>query len=121
MPLPGTYHNPAVPSQLLPPPTPPAPLVGYQQRNPLTPRTVLLGAGPRRDYLPMRTSSAPWEADDGHADKDGLRLGFAPRPVPGSVMDLDKVYEKCSFVKDQVGRGAPGENPVRTRRELTRA
>jgi len=31
-----------------------------------------------------------------------LALGFPPRPIPGSVIDLDKVLERCDFQTNQV-------------------
>jgi hypothetical protein len=105
VPLPATYHNPAIPSSLLPPPAPPAPAIAYQQRSPSLPRTIMLGTGPERKYLPLKTLSPPWDGVDGRSEigeEDRIPSGYPPRPVPGSIADLDMIYEKCSFTKGKV-------------------
>lgn len=107
VPLPATYHNPAIPSSLLPPPAPPAPAIAYQQRSPSLPRTIMLGTGPERKYLPLKTLSPPWDGVDGRSEigeEDRIPSGYPPRPVPGSIADLDMIYEKCSFTKGKYVR-----------------
>jgi len=37
-----------------------------------------------------------------------LALGFPPRPIPGSVIDLDKVLERCDFQTNQVSFSVEG-------------
>lgn len=34
-----------------------------------------------------------------------VAMGFPPRPVPGSVIDLDKILERCDFQTGKVSRG----------------
>jgi WD repeat and SOF domain-containing protein 1 len=29
---------------------------------------------------------------------------YAPRPIPGTILDLDKVLEQCDFSTNKVGR-----------------
>ncbi|WWC65185.1 uncharacterized protein I303_107799 [Kwoniella dejecticola CBS 10117] len=85
IPLPPQLHNPIVPSSLLPSPSSPTPLVAYQNRNsPSQPKINLIGQGPERSYLNA------WDTRENQP-------GFAPRPAPGTVLDLDLVLEKCDF------------------------
>ncbi|WWC72583.1 uncharacterized protein I206_106545 [Kwoniella pini CBS 10737] len=85
IPLPPQIHNPIVPSSLLPSPSTPTPLVAYQNRNsPSQPKINLIGQGPERNYLNA------WDTRENQP-------GFAPRPAPGTILDLDLVLEKCDF------------------------
>ncbi|WWC98578.1 hypothetical protein V866_005470 [Kwoniella sp. B9012] len=85
LPLSPSLHNPAVPSSLIPSITTPTPLVAYQNRNsPSQPQINLVGQGPERNYLNA------WDTREGTP-------GFAPRPAPGTILDLDLVLDKCDF------------------------
>lgn len=76
----------------------------------------ILGRGLEREYLTLTEPLPPWQAEESEEQgvvaerkrkKDLLvSLGFPPRPVPGSVIDLDKVLERCDF---QTGKVSPGE------------
>ncbi|WVQ85933.1 hypothetical protein IAT38_008101 [Cryptococcus sp. DSM 104549] len=76
--------NPAVPSNLLPSPATPTPLVAYQNRADKSPSSHLVGTGPDRHFLSV------WDSRESQP-------GFPARPMPGSILDLDKVLEKCDF------------------------
>nr|XP_019051069.1 WD repeat and SOF domain-containing protein 1 [Kwoniella bestiolae CBS 10118]OCF29999.1 WD repeat and SOF domain-containing protein 1 [Kwoniella bestiolae CBS 10118] len=85
LPLSPSLHNPIVPSSLLPAITTPTPLVAYQNRNsPSQPVINIVGQGPERTYLNA------WDTRENSP-------GFAPRPAPGTILDLDLVLEKCDF------------------------
>lgn len=113
VPLPPTLYNPAVPASLLQPPSAPEPAVGYQQKpNQAVARTNMIGIGPERYYLPIENkASPPWERQ-GHASSQnhlqqvqhGIEVGaaYAPRPIPGTIIDLDKVLEQCDFSQNKV-------------------
>ncbi len=51
-------------------------------------RTSTHGTGPDRIYLESK--------------RDNLSIAFPPRPVPGSIADLDIVMEHCAFVYRKV-------------------
>ncbi|WRT70707.1 uncharacterized protein IL334_007705 [Kwoniella shivajii] len=84
LPLSPSLYNPVVPSSLLPSPSSPTPLVAYQNRNSAQPKINLIGQGPERNYLNS------WDTRENQP-------GFAPRPAPGTILDLDLVLEKCDF------------------------
>ncbi|WWC92301.1 uncharacterized protein L201_007255 [Kwoniella dendrophila CBS 6074] len=85
IPLSPSLHNPIVPASLLPSPSTPTPLVAYQNRNsPAQPKINLIGSGPDRNYLNV------WDTRENQP-------GFAPRPAPGTILDLELVLEKCDF------------------------
>ena len=83
--LPGPVYNPALPPQL-------------KQKSkklirlPSVNGTGTLGAGPKRVYLDIQ-SKPP-------------NVAYPPRPVPGSVADLDHVMKHCNFSKGKVSRVA---------------
>ncbi|OCF33649.1 WD repeat and SOF domain-containing protein 1 [Kwoniella heveanensis BCC8398] len=80
----AALHNPVVPASLLPSPSSPTPLVAYQNRNSAQPKIHIFGEGPERNYL------SAWDTREGQP-------GYAPRPMPGAILDLDLVLEKCDF------------------------
>jgi WD repeat and SOF domain-containing protein 1 len=109
VPLPPTLYNPAVPASMLQTPAEPEPAVGYQQKpsQPMT-RTNLIGTGPERYYLPIENKGLPpWQRQNHqqqsqHGIDDGA--AYAPRPLPGSIVDLDKILEKCDFSTNKVSQ-----------------
>ncbi|WVR08522.1 hypothetical protein IAU60_005577 [Kwoniella sp. DSM 27419] len=111
VPLAPALHNPIVPASLLPSPHSPTPLVAYQNRNTAQPKTHIFGEGPERTYY------TAWDTREGQP-------GYAPRPAPGSVLDLDLVLEKCNFAANKYVRdcleylriGAGLDNGRRVRR-----
>ncbi|WVO20531.1 uncharacterized protein IAS62_001828 [Cryptococcus decagattii] len=84
LPLSPSLKNPVVPATLLPSPSTPTPLVAYQNRADKFPSAHLAGNGPERHYLSV------WDMRESQP-------GFPARPMPGSIMDLDLVLEKCNF------------------------
>ncbi|KAJ9126974.1 hypothetical protein QFC24_001205 [Naganishia onofrii] len=101
-------YNPAVPASLLLTPTVPEPAVGYQQKlSHSIAKTNLIGTGPERYYLPIeQKASPPWERQSHPSSQKhqqqvqhGIEVGaaYAPRPIPGSILDLDRVLDKCDF------------------------
>lgn len=84
VPISPALRNPAVPEALLPPLTDVNTATGDNQRTTTTPKSQLVGIGPERNFL------TTWDSVDAHP-------GFPPRPVPGSIMDLDLVDERCNF------------------------
>ena len=90
IPIASILHNPAVPSTLLPSPSQSSPLVAYHQRTTSTPNTQVIGVGPDRHFISIWDHREPQVA------------GFPARPSPGSVLDLDKVVEKCDFSANKV-------------------
>lgn len=84
-------QNPAVPSAMLPAREPPAPLVAYNQRSASAPKSLLVGDGPERYYL------SAW-------DNNESQPGYPGRPTPGTVLDLDIIYDKCNFRANKVSR-----------------
>ncbi|KAK8850539.1 hypothetical protein IAR55_004457 [Kwoniella newhampshirensis] len=84
LPLVASIHNPVVPSSLLPAPTSPSPLVAYQNRAPGATKIHLVGEGPERSFLSV------WDSRESQP-------GFPARPMPGSILDLDLVLDKCDF------------------------
>lgn len=103
VPLPATLYNPAVPASLLRTPSAPEPAVGYQQKpsQPMA-RTNLIGTGPERYYLPIENrASPPWHRQNHQQGVDD-GAAYAPRPLPGSIADLDKILEKCDFSTNKV-------------------
>jgi WD repeat and SOF domain-containing protein 1 len=69
-------ENPALPPQLV---------SNYPSE---TYATTSRGTGPRRSYFDLRSVPA--------------KAGFPPRPVPGSVVDLDIVMQHCAFERNKV-------------------
>lgn len=69
-------------------------------------RTNLIGTGPERYYLPIENKGIPpWQRQNHqqqqqHGIDDGA--AYAPRPLPGSIVDLDKILEKCDFSTNKV-------------------
>jgi WD repeat and SOF domain-containing protein 1 len=113
VPLPPTMYNPAVPASLLLTPTVPEPAVGYQQKlSHSIAKTNLIGTGPERYYLPIeQKASPPWERQSHPSSQKhqqqvqhGIEVGaaYAPRPIPGSILDLDRVLDKCDFSTNKV-------------------
>ncbi len=92
IPLASTIHNPAVPETLLPSPSHTSPLVAYHQRTTNTPRSQHIGVGPERNFISI------W-------DHREAQPGFPARPSPGSVLDLDAVYEQCDLTTNKVSEG----------------
>lgn len=84
------------------------------------PSHSILGTGPPRRYLSLKPNGLPpWERDsyssaslgtrDEHTGEShrsaggvGRDLGYPPRPVLGSVADLDKLLERCDFGTNKV-------------------
>lgn len=89
LPLSPSLKNPVVPATLLPSPSTPTPLVAYQNRADKFPSAHLAGNGPERHYLSV------WDMRESQP-------GFPARPMPGSIMDLDLVLEKCDFGTNKV-------------------
>lgn len=54
-----------------------------------TRQASLVGAGPERDYIKVGELSDP---------------AYPPRPVPGSIVDLDMILDKCDFGSNKVSR-----------------
>ena len=94
IPLPSTIYNPAVPPSLLPMLDSSVPLVAYNQRRTGTPKTQIIGTGPERKFGSV--------SDVGEA-----QLGYPPRPVPGAILDLDLVNERCDFGTNKVNLTRP--------------
>jgi WD repeat and SOF domain-containing protein 1 len=93
----GANQNPSVPEQigLSAPPLNPAlpprkvPTIPSRFRPPPGPvATTTRGDGPRRVYLDVQ-STPP-------------NLAYPPRPVPGSVADLDIIMDHCDFSQGKV-------------------
>ncbi|ODN83011.1 hypothetical protein L202_01242 [Cryptococcus amylolentus CBS 6039] len=84
LPIALALKNPVVPPALLPSPITPSPAVAYQNRADKTPQSSLVGIGPERHYLSV------WDPRES-------QTGFTARPMPGSILDLDLVREKCDF------------------------
>lgn len=71
------------------PALPPKATIPSRFRQPLGPViTDTVGTGPKRVYLDMQ--SAP------------RNVAYPPRPVPGSVADLDVIMEHCDFSQQKV-------------------
>ncbi|CAK9786497.1 hypothetical protein CC85DRAFT_283093 [Cutaneotrichosporon oleaginosum] len=83
VPIQQSLVNPIVPASLLSAAKPTS-KAGELQRTPIDHRHPLVGKGPARRYI------TPW-------DKPLRSPGFPPRPVPGAVMDLDIIVDKCDF------------------------
>ncbi|BEI81432.1 hypothetical protein CcaverHIS002_0205920 [Cutaneotrichosporon cavernicola] len=83
VPIQQSLVNPIVPANLLSA-AKPTPNAGDVRRTPVDHHNTLVGKGPARNYI------APW-------DKPLRSPGFPPRPVPGAVMDLDIILEKCDY------------------------
>lgn len=56
--------------------------------RPSTNSTPTVGSGPQRTYLDIRSA--------------GLNVAYPPRPVPGSVADLDIIMDHCDFSHNKV-------------------
>lgn len=89
LPLYPSLKNPVVPATLLPSPSSPTPLVAYQNRADKFPSAHLAGNGPERHYLSV------WDMRESQP-------GFPARPMPGSILDLDLVLEKCDLGTNKV-------------------
>ena len=50
--------------------------------------TVTRGVGPRRVYL--------------ENTKQSVDIAYPPRPIPGSIVDLDVILEQCNFSEGKV-------------------
>ena len=117
IPLPPNFGNPATPPHEHPHP------VTHEGTGSESSHPRILGRGLEREYLTLTEPLPPWQARDGR-DEDEERqqqeqrdaaeverrrksdsvvaLGFPPRPVPGSVIDLDRVLERCDFQTSKV-------------------
>lgn len=101
-------------------PAAPEPAVGYQQKpsQPMT-RTNLIGTGPERYYLPIENkASPPWQRPNHQQQQQhGVEdyAAYAPRPLPGSIVDLDKILEKCDFSTNKVSSAARNPRSCRPR------
>lgn len=54
-----------------------------------TRQASFVGAGPERDYIKVGELSDP---------------AYPPRPIPGSIVDLDMILDKCDFGSNKVSR-----------------
>lgn len=126
VPLPPFVPNPAVPLSLLPNVSDPqvssidesksylnanaagaAAAAGRQPSINSRPKTRLVGTGPERRYLPIITPSPPWDessSKNSRQQKSHSSIAFPPRPVPGTVADLDLLLERCDFSTNQYVR-----------------
>lgn len=84
-------------------------------------RTNLIGTGPERYYLPIENkASPPWQRQNlQQQQQHGVEdyAAYAPRPLPGSIVDLDKILEKCDFSTNKVSSAhtfslMPTSNPL---------
>ncbi|KAK7045661.1 hypothetical protein VNI00_007494 [Paramarasmius palmivorus] len=81
-------------------------------RSPLGDPHGTIGIGPKRVYLDMQS--------------DGQNLAYPPRPMPGSVADLDIIMQHCDFAINRYVRdclevlrvGAGLDNGKRVRRHI---
>lgn len=82
VPISSSLVNPIVPASLLG-------TGASKQRNPSAVSHTLIGKGPERNVLTSFEHALPNPA-------------FAPRPVPGSIIDLDVILQKCDFSTNKV-------------------
>jgi WD repeat and SOF domain-containing protein 1 len=129
IPIPANLGNPATPPHEHPHPI--IPDLTNSNSEPAHPK--ILGRGLERDYLSISEPLPPWQTQEEEEDakRNGagggieigagreseeererrrkrdmlVAMGFPPRPVPGSVIDLDKVLERCDFQTGKVSRG----------------
>jgi hypothetical protein len=129
IPLPANLGNPATPPHEHPHPIIP----DLTNSNSEQAHPKILGRGLERDYLTISEPLPPWQTQEEEeaAKRNGgggamdmgvgresdeeremrkkrdmlVAMGFPPRPVPGSVIDLDKVLERCDFQTGKVSRG----------------
>lgn len=86
--------NPAVPRKQIPPQSQRSSQQQQLQRpgltgvGPSTNSTPTIGSGPRRTYIDIRSA--------------GLGVAYPPRPVAGSVADLDIIMDHCDFSLNKV-------------------
>lgn len=83
VPIQQNLINPIVPAELLSA-AQTTQKTGDARRTPVDHSHLVVGKGPARNYI------TPWA-------KPLRSPGFPPRPVPGAVMDLDTILEKCDY------------------------
>lgn len=86
VPIAETLINPVVDANLLSAVTTSAPDSTVSASG-STRQASLIGEGPARDYLQVGETSDP---------------AYPPRPVPGSIIDLDLILDKCDFGSNKV-------------------
>ncbi len=59
----------------------------------------MLGSGPGRKYLSLSLKGKGKSGGDNRGRRD---QGYPPRPVEGSVADLDRLLERCDFGENKV-------------------
>ncbi|GJJ08856.1 hypothetical protein Clacol_003076 [Clathrus columnatus] len=108
--------NPAVPRKQSSPPSSQQSQQRLQQQSinlTKSNSTLTIGSGPRRTYIDIRAA--------------GPGVAYPPRPVPGSVADLDMIMDHCDFSLNKYVRdclevlrtGAGLDNSKRMRRGKT--
>jgi WD repeat and SOF domain-containing protein 1 len=98
IPLLPALTNPSVPYSLSPSTAndSSSPLLAHHQRTSQTPSGHLVGSGPERTFV------AAWEGGE-------ALHGYPSRPLPGLVMDLDTMLERCDFGTYKVSSGLEAE------------
>lgn len=87
LPLLSDLTNPSVPYSLSPSTitnSSSSPLLAHHQRTSQAPQGHLVGSGPERTFV------SAWEGTE-------AVHGYPARPVPGLIMDLDGMLERCDF------------------------